>query len=202
MAQYGKKDYWDERYSKDVEPFDWYQRYEGIKSITDRYVKPTDKVLMLGCGNSRLSEDLWENNIKNIVNIDFSEICIQHMKAKHDDKAPSMTWQKMDITNIEYPDGAFDCVIDKGTMDSILCGEGSTKQCAKMMQEISRVLKPSGVYVVVSYGQPDYRLNYFDKPEYNWNILPAQHVPKPTVSNVEDQDPANVHYIYIMTKSS
>jgi hypothetical protein len=63
---------------------------------------------------------------------------------------------------------------------------------------IGRVLKPGGTYIVVSYGQPDYRLNYFDKPEYNWNILPATSVPKPTVSVVEEQDPANVHYIYIM----
>ena len=71
-----------------------------------------------------------------------------------------------------------------------------------MCKEISRVLKPGGTYIAISYGQPDYRLNYFDKPEDNWNILPAQSVPKPTVSVVEEQDPANVHYIYIMTKSS
>ena len=96
------------------------------------------------------------------------------------------------------------------------CGEGSTGNCNKMCREISRclrqlrnclfsvfccvhrVLKGGGTYIVISYGQPDYRLNYFDKPEYNWNILPAQSVPKPTVSVVEEQDPANVHYIYIM----
>jgi len=91
------------------------------------------------------------------------------------------------------------------TMMSLLswqCGEGSTKNCSQMCKEISRVLKPGGTYIAISYGQPDYRLNYFDKPEYNWNILPAQSVPKPTVSVVEEQDPANVHYIYIMTKSS
>ena len=60
---------------------------------------------------------------------------------------------------------------------------------------------PGGAYIVVSYGQPDYRLNYFDKPEYNWSLLPVQHVPKPTVSATEEPDPANVHYIYIMLKN-
>ena len=33
MAQYGKIGYWDERYTKDPEPFDWYQRYQGLKDI-------------------------------------------------------------------------------------------------------------------------------------------------------------------------
>merc|ERR1712178_225131 len=201
MAMYGKPEYWDERYSKDTEPFDWYQRYDGIKSTMDRYVQPTHKVLMVGAGNSRLSQELYDHaQVKNITNIDISEVCINRMKTDHEDKQ-EMQWQKMDVTKLEFADGTFDVVLDKGTMDSVLCGEGSTKHCAKMMSEISRVLKPGGTYIVISYGQPDYRLNYFDKPEYNWNILPAQSVPKPTVTASEDQDPANVHYIYIMTKS-
>ena len=28
----GKTSYWDERYTKDPEPFDWYQRYSGIQA--------------------------------------------------------------------------------------------------------------------------------------------------------------------------
>ena len=32
-AQYGKNEYWEDRYGKDKEPFDWYQRYGGIKDI-------------------------------------------------------------------------------------------------------------------------------------------------------------------------
>ena len=38
MAQYGKTSYWDERYTKDPEPFDWYQRYGGLKDIVSQYV--------------------------------------------------------------------------------------------------------------------------------------------------------------------
>ena len=38
---------------RDTEPFDWYQRYEGIKNVLERYVQPTHKVLMSGAGNSR-----------------------------------------------------------------------------------------------------------------------------------------------------
>ena len=39
MAQYGKASYWDERYTKDPEPFDWYQRYSGIKDLLAQYAR-------------------------------------------------------------------------------------------------------------------------------------------------------------------
>jgi len=54
MAQYGKANYWDERYSKDPESFDWYQRYHGLSELLDKYIKRDDAILMAGCGNSRM----------------------------------------------------------------------------------------------------------------------------------------------------
>merc|ERR1711865_555560 len=200
MAQYGQVAYWDERYKNDKEVFDWYQRYEGIKNIITRYVEPDSRVLMVGCGNSRLSEEMYEDNISNITNIDISETCIVDMK-KRCVAMENMRWHTQGVLTLPFNEGAFEAVIDKGTMDSILCGEGSTKNVAVMCKHISRVLKPGGTYIVVSYGQPDYRLNYFDKPEYNWNLLPVQHIAKPCVSAVADPDPANVHYVYIMEKN-
>jgi EEF1A lysine methyltransferase 4 len=44
----------------------------------------------------------------------------------------------MNSCSLDFPDGTFDVVIDKGTMDSILCGEGSTANVAKMCAEMSR----------------------------------------------------------------
>jgi len=64
MAQYGKSSYWDERYTKDPEPFDWYQRYAGIRDLINQYVKREDVILMGGCGNSRLTEDMFEDGLK------------------------------------------------------------------------------------------------------------------------------------------
>ena len=37
---------------------------------------------MLGCGNSMLSEDMYNDGYRNIVNIDFSSIVINNMKRK------------------------------------------------------------------------------------------------------------------------
>ena len=35
MAQYGKAEYWEARYSKDPEPFDWYQSYSSSPALRD-----------------------------------------------------------------------------------------------------------------------------------------------------------------------
>ena len=67
----------------------------------------------------------------------------------------------MDCRSMNYDDGAFDAVVDKGTFDSILCGDGSGPNADQMLNEIHRVLSPNGVYICVSYGVKDTRLKYF-----------------------------------------
>lgn len=76
-----------------------------------------------------------------------------------------------------------------------------------MLGEINRVLSDEGVYIMISYGQPDYRMPYLQKPEYNWDIRIEQ-VSKPTIStsitiqrdHPDDKDAPNVHFIYICQK--
>ena len=53
MAQYGKSEYWEDRYQKDKEQFDWYQRYSQLSDIITQYVNKSDNILNVGCGNSR-----------------------------------------------------------------------------------------------------------------------------------------------------
>ena len=57
MAQYGKQEYWEDRYQKDKERFDWYQRYSGLKDIITQYVQPNYQILNVGAGNSRKYND-------------------------------------------------------------------------------------------------------------------------------------------------
>mmetsp|Transcript_12368 Transcript_12368/g.24539 ORF Transcript_12368/g.24539 Transcript_12368/m.24539 type:complete len:209 (+) Transcript_12368:39-665(+) len=201
MAQYGKTSYWDERYTKDPEPFDWYQRYSGLRDLIAQYIQKDDNILMAGAGNSRLSEEMYDDGYTTVANVDISRVVIDQMLDKYRDK-PTMTWQQMNMCALEFPDESFDAVVDKGTLDSILCGEGSTANVAKMCQEVSRVLKPSGVYMVISYGVPDNRLNYLENEDYSWTVTVHQ-VAKPTVSAsaVPDTKDANsVHYIYCCVK--
>ena len=68
----------------------------------------------------------------------------------------------------EFEDGAFDAVIDKACFDSILCGENSKPNSEKALNEIHRVLTPTGVYICISYGVPSKRLSYFENDAFSW----------------------------------
>ena len=46
---------------RDPEPFDWFQRYSGIKELVGQYLKKSDKILNVGAGNSRLTEEMFED---------------------------------------------------------------------------------------------------------------------------------------------
>ena len=93
MAQYGKTVYWEDRYQKDKEPFDWYQRYSGIKDIISQYIQPSFQTLMLGCGNSKMSEDMFEDGFQQITNVDISFTVIKQMTEYYKEKIPQMTFK-------------------------------------------------------------------------------------------------------------
>mmetsp|Transcript_121930 Transcript_121930/g.352132 ORF Transcript_121930/g.352132 Transcript_121930/m.352132 type:complete len:210 (+) Transcript_121930:41-670(+) len=202
MAQYGKPDYWEERYTRDPEPFDWYQRWAGLKDTLQEFVQTSSSILMLGAGNSRLSEEMYEDGFTNITNVDISQVVTKAMQEKYRDK-PGMTYKNMDARAMtEAADGTFNVVIDKATLDSILCGEGSTHNAQKMLSEVSRVLQPTGVYIAISHGQPSYRLTYLQRPEFGWNVK-IYTVQKPMMgmtASMSADEKENVHYIYVCIK--
>mmetsp|Transcript_115217 Transcript_115217/g.223910 ORF Transcript_115217/g.223910 Transcript_115217/m.223910 type:complete len:211 (+) Transcript_115217:65-697(+) len=201
MAQYGKAEYWEERYTRDPEPFDWYQRWAGLKDTLLEYIQQSHQILMLGAGNSRLSEEMYEEGFQNITNIDVSTVVIKAMSEKYRDK-PGMTYMQMDARAMDLPDQKFKVVLDKATLDSILCGEGSTHNAQKMLSEISRVLMPDGVYIAVSHGQPSYRLTYLQRPEFGWTvkIFTVQKPMMGMTASLSSDDKDNVHYVYVCQK--
>ena len=58
----------------------------------------------------------------------------------------------MDVRNLQYKDESFDVVIDKSLLDALICGGGALANTQMMMDEIYRVLTPTGVYICVSHG--------------------------------------------------
>merc|ERR1712146_838572 len=66
----------------------------------------------------------------------------------------------------------------------------------------SRVLKPTGTFMIISYGVPDNRLSYLENEDYGWTVT-VHTVAKPTVSATavpDTKDANSVHYIYVCVK--
>ena len=109
----------------------------------------------------------------------------------------------MDVMDMsEFKTGEFNTIIDKGTLDSVLCGDNSLPNVEKMMSEIYRVLAPGGNYICITYGDADHRKKFFGS---QWSTINVDKVPKPsqmisTNPNLDENDSKNFHYIYTLPK--
>lgn len=68
----------------------------------------------------------------------------------------------MDVTELKYKDKKFDVIIDKSTLDAVLCSENSNENIVKMINEIQRVLKVNGYYIMITHGCPEKRKFYLE----------------------------------------
>lgn len=69
----------------------------------------------------------------------------------------------MDVRDLKFENNTFDFIVDKSTIDALLCGEESFINVAMMTKEVQRVLKVGGIYMIISYGQPENRMNHLVK---------------------------------------
>lgn len=114
------------------------------------------RVLMLGCGNSDMSEKMYMDGFENVVNIDVSEKLLENMRQKLQDRMPKMRWQYMNASELTFDDGEFDAIIDKGTFDAI---EANVPLTGAAMAEARRVLRPGGFLLSVTFNAPVIRLD-------------------------------------------
>lgn len=77
-----------------------YGEYPDLCSILHKYIKTSEKILVIGCGNSNLSADMYDIGYQNIVNIDISSTVIRSMSQKNADKRPLMKFLQMDATDV------------------------------------------------------------------------------------------------------
>lgn len=78
---------------------------------------------------------MYDAGYHNIYNMDISSVVIDQMKERYADKE-KMIWEVMDAREMSYEDEMFDIVIDKSTIDALLCGESAFLNVAKMTKEV------------------------------------------------------------------
>lgn len=170
MPNYGDPKYWDDRYRQQRDTtYDWLENYETLKPLLDNIIARDQSILNVGCGNAELTEDMYDDGYSNIVNTDISPIVIQNMMMRNKHRV-GMRWDVDDVLNMQHEDETFDVVVDKSTLDAILCGKQSFMNAAIMLSEVQRVLKTGGIYLIISYGNPTSRTVHLQRAQLSFDV--------------------------------
>ena len=77
-------------------------------------------MLVVGCGNSELSAQMYDDGVTGVTNIDFSRVCVREMLHKHLRARPLMKWQVMDMTAMTVR-GAYSEAVQGSTGQYMRC---------------------------------------------------------------------------------
>uniref|UniRef100_A0A0D9XT75 Uncharacterized protein n=1 Tax=Leersia perrieri TaxID=77586 RepID=A0A0D9XT75_9ORYZ len=214
--------YWDERFGKE-EHYEWFKDFSHFRHLLAPLISPSTSVLEVGCGNSRLGEELLREGVAGgITCVDLSPVAVQRMRdrlAEQGTEGRVFTglvnvnlkavvsfmilindqWSLLfgilgvkccplllagvevvvaDMLDLPFERESFDLVVEKGTMDVLFVDSGdpwnpnpdTVDNVMKMLEGIHKVLKPEGIFVSITFGQPHFRRRFFEAPEFTWSV--------------------------------
>jgi hypothetical protein len=133
-----------------------------------------DAILLLGCGNSKMGEQLLVNSFQGpFLQVDVSSKIIQCMTQRYEKYLKEALVQRMEfivddaatgLTSLE-PQSIGGAVIDKGLFDALHCSlpninERTDKECPmqSILKSVHTVLQPSRPFVFFSRSSPEFML--------------------------------------------
>ena len=140
----------------------------NIANLKQRQQQRQQAILVLGCGNSRLGEDMilkgnWgdgDDNNTVVIQSDVSHRVIETMSLRC---APlieqgHMNFIQDDATEMTaFRDRMIDACFDKGLIDAIYCAE-EYETVRQIISQVHRVLKPGSVFCFLSFSRPEFIL--------------------------------------------
>ncbi|KAJ1407277.1 S-adenosyl-L-methionine-dependent methyltransferase [Sesbania bispinosa] len=173
LGDFTSKDNWDKFFTIRQDSFEWYSEWHNLKdpllSLLQTLTPPL-QLLVPGCGNSRLSEHLYDAGYTAITNVDFSKVVISDMLRRNVRLRPHMRWRVMDMTAMQFEDETFSAVIDKGGLDALMEPELGPKLGNQYLSEVKRVLKPGGKFVCLTLAESLVLDLLFSKFRLGWKM--------------------------------
>ena len=109
-------------------------------NIFKKYVNKNANILDIGCGYGRTLNELYNNEYKNSIGIDFSEKMIEKGKNLY----PHLTFEIMEEGKTKYSENTFDAVILLAVLTCIIANE----EQMELLNEIRKILKPNGIIYI------------------------------------------------------
>ncbi|ANS75555.1 SAM-dependent methyltransferase [Paenibacillus yonginensis] len=117
-------------------------RQEVRQMIEWLKLEPGAKILDLCCGTGRHSLALQQSGY-HMTGVDLSDVLLREAIRKDPDGL--ITWLKADMRSLPLADGQFDAVVDLFTSFGYFIHDS---EHLKVLEEIRRVLKPGGRFVI------------------------------------------------------
>lgn len=156
---FGSVEFWDATATTQSQYGDeWIANYGDLAPLLRRCCDPSTTVLHAGCGISSLTQSMYDDpqlRCQHQLAIDFSEQCIRRQVMLCGHHRPELTNVVMDCTRLGVRDKTVDVVLDKSTVDAMLCSDDGEEAVGLMVQEVKRVLRPRGLWIVVSLSAPE-----------------------------------------------
>lgn len=197
--EFTKKDYWN-KFSANLGKvqFEWYGNWDEIAETCNLYVKPKDKILHVGIGNSDLAARFADHLIaQNQIAIDIADKAILFQKKKF--ARAGILYKTADITTLDETLSDSHAVFDKGTLDAMLPEENSPTEIPDKMFDniINNILPAFGRYCIVTLGQAQVLDFLIKKLQTYKNIAVKIHVTHVTKINERFQVPV---YMFVVIK--
>ena len=148
---------WNRRHMDNSDQ-EWLMPFSELRSVLSKQLAGLPSctpLLELGCGTSDLAARLFDDGWRNVTSVDLSRAAVQQAHARFSGGRPGLMFALSDARRLDgFGSSEFGCVIDKGTLDAICCGEGFDYEGRLVLKSVERVLVPGGRWVCVSLMGP------------------------------------------------
>ncbi|KAJ6314990.1 hypothetical protein OIU78_018469 [Salix suchowensis] len=181
LGDFTSKENWDKFFTirGTDDSFEWYAEWTELHhpllsllagNGENPSSSPPLQILVPGCGNSKLSENLYDAGFREITNIDFSKVVISDMLKRNVRDRPGMRWRVMDMTQMKVEDESFDVVLDKGGLDALMEPELGPKLGNQYLSEVKRVLNFEGKFICLTLAESHALALLFSKFRFGWKM--------------------------------
>lgn len=133
--------------------------------------KEMNNILLLGCGNSRLGEEIASSELfvgSKLIQVDVSQNLISSMEMRCADfiKSGVMEFVEDDATSLSaFSNNSSLAVVDKGLVDALYCSKhpSALMQISNVMQSVNRILVPGGIFVFLTFSRPEFIFHQLEK---------------------------------------
>jgi len=160
---------------------EWYFSFEELRPLLEMHLAPLAplRLLEVGCGDAPLAPAFAGAAADSAlataraVAIDFAASVVEALKR--DCAGDGVEYACMDARAMTFADGAFNAVIDKGTIDALISGKGGLKRVRELLGDAIRVLEPGGVLCITSHLNPLKELGETFLEEVLFPVLRGHH---------------------------